>query len=246
MRFPAAGLAALMAAGAVLGGCAAPLPTYPWTDQGAALDVLSQRARGVRTVSATGTIVLSKSDGSPIHLDAAVAAEVPGRLRVRAWKFGHVAFDLTLTPDGLWVLTGDDAPADAEDSLAGLTSDRFAEAWGLFTGDFFGSDAPHVVDSGGRTFIVSRAWNNDGATVACVVDRATLTPQRYEVLEKGGAVRQSLELARYRQVSGIVWPLTVAARGPSGFMVLDLDEVEINTELAPGAFNAPARAVKRR
>lgn len=233
-------------AGAILlCGCAAPLPTYPWVDHRTALTVLSERAKAVRTVSAWGTIVLGKAEGSAVHLDGALAAEIPGRLRVRAWKFGQAAFDLTVTPDGVWIMTGEDAPADAETSMEGLTSDRFAEGWGLFTGDFFAGADHHIKDDGGPMFAVSRPWGNGGDTVWCFVDRSTLTPLKYRIVDAGGRIHQTLELDRYRQIDGIPWPFQVTARGDSGFLILDMDEVELNTQMPAGAFKPPARAVKR-
>lgn len=229
----------------LLCGCAAPLPAYIWIDYETALEALSERARSVRTLSATGTIVLGRTEDSAVHLEGAMVSELPGKLHVRAWKFGHTAFDLTLTPEGLWILTGEDAPADADASLSGLTSERFSEAWGVFTGDFFASADREITDTGGKAFTVSRPWGSSGVRVTAVVDRRTLTVTRYQVVDANGLERQSLDLDRYREIGGIPWPLRITARGESGLLVLDMDDAELNSELPPAAFRPPARAVKR-
>ena len=109
----------------VLTGCAARqqvdanLPTYGRLDHAAALRVLAERAQSVRSVSAQAALTLTRADGQSVQLDGAVAMAPPGRVRLRAWKFNQAVFDLTLTPEGLWVLTPDD-PGRLDFSFSGL------------------------------------------------------------------------------------------------------------------------------
>src|SRR5215207_7588135 len=87
---------------------ASPLPTYPSLDNAAALKVLAGRAEAVKSMSAQCALTLTRPDDQSVQLDGAVVMEPPGKLRLRAWKFGQAVFDLTLTPDGLWVMTPQD------------------------------------------------------------------------------------------------------------------------------------------
>src|SRR5262245_46809970 len=91
-------------------GCASkgpPLPKYDWVDSQNALRILHDRAESIKTVSGTATIDLENAEGDSVRFDGAVAMAPPDRFRMRAWKFNQAVFDLTLTPDGLWILTPD-------------------------------------------------------------------------------------------------------------------------------------------
>ena len=112
-----------------LAGCAARrpvesnLPTYGRLDPAAALRMLAERSASVRSVSAQAGLTLTRADGQSVNLDGAVVMAPPGRVRLRAWKFNQAIFDLTLTPDGLWVLTPDDPARRANSTTNGRGDD---------------------------------------------------------------------------------------------------------------------------
>ncbi|MDB5293662.1 MAG: hypothetical protein JWL69_4903 [Phycisphaerales bacterium] len=223
-------------------GCtpAEKLPTYPWTDARGALHVLAERARSVHTASAECALTLTRPDGESVRLDGALVMKPPGSVRLRAWKFNQAVFDLTLTPDGLWVLTPDDPERRDKILPASVNAGKMARAWALFSGEFFASADLIVHDTGGARFQVERTI--DGQRVVCEVERATLTPRRYTMLDSAGAPRFTLTAERYEEISGIVWPVRLNAVSDSGRILIELHDVELNGELAPGAFTAPKRA----
>lgn len=229
----------------VLGGCARrgggeAVPRYPAMSGGEAVRVLAVRARDVRTVSAEGLLTMTRPDGESVRLDAVMVMEPPGKVRVRAWKFGQAVFDLTLNEDGLYLVTMDDPSRAAQLKRAGVSAGQLARAWGLLSGGFF--DSPKlVVTEEGRVLRVR--GESDGRVVVCEVDRATLTPRRYVMLDDQGRERFTLTLDRYRtEDGGVAWPGRLTARSESGQVVVEYRDVELNGELAPGAFVPPKRA----
>jgi hypothetical protein len=237
----------------LLGGCAAPLPTYPWADTHSALALMARRADAIRTFASPCSIYIQRPDGYSVSLDGAAAAQIPGWLRIRAWKFGNAVFDLTVTPEGIWLLRD---RGDGPESAPEAGPRRLAEAWSLLTGRFFEESGSSVTDEGGNRFTIQRPLGDGEAVVFCEVDRATLTARTFTITEPGGAIRLRLGLERYREVGDTVWPRrlvaeiappTGAGRGGSGAMrvVIAFEEPEINTELPPAAFVPPRRAVKQ-
>jgi hypothetical protein len=226
----------------LLVGCAPAekLPTYPWTDARSALHVLAERARAVHAASAECALTLTRPDGESVRLDGALAMKPPGSLRLRAWKFNQAIFDLTLTPEGLWVVTPQDPERRDKVLPASISAGKMARAWALFSGGFFTADDLIVHDSGGARLQVERTI--DGQRVVCDVERATLTPRRYSVFDAGGVARFTLIADRYEDFHGIIWPVRLSAVSESGKIVIELHDVELNGELPPGAFTPPRRA----
>ena len=227
-------------------GCArrtpSPLPTYHGLDDAAALRVLAGRAESVKTLSAPCGLTLTRPDGQTVQLDGAVAMEPPQRLRLRAWKFGQAVFDLTLTPDGLWVVAPQD-PGRREKVLpATLSAAQFGREWAMLNGRFFLEN--DLTTGGDAKWLSVRRRLEDGRTVTCRVDRSTLTPRDYEMRDPQGDVRFRFALADYRLVNGVPWPMKLAARSADGRIDIRLKEVELNEELAPNAFKPPRRAEK--
>jgi hypothetical protein len=237
-------LAALM-----VGGCAtrpkpaSDLPTFGDVDRATALHVLDERARAVKSVSARSVLTLTRPDGQTVRLDGAVVMAPPDRLRLRAWKFNQAVFDLTLTPDGLWVVTPDDPSRRQKVLPASLSAAQLGREWALLSGSFFGDPGLTVRDAGDR-LVVSRSLD-DGRTVMCDVDRGTLTPRRYRMFDPAGRARFTLTLGDYGVFNGIAWPTRLDARSGEGRIGIRLDDVELNGELAPNAFKPPRRAEKQ-
>ncbi len=241
----------------LLAGCAAPLPTHAWAGPEEAMEVLRQRAASVRTLQSSARVVLTRADGETVHLDAALVARFPDRLRLRAWKLGRAVFDLTYAPEGLWLATGPEMGAGTEGLDASTAG--FARAWSLFSADFFSPAMATIPrDDGGPTrptFTVERRPDpgrpgeatavGRGGLIVCEVDRATLTPRRYTALDGAGSPRSTLVLDGYRDFDGILWPTRIHADSEGGSVVVWLDSARFNEELPAGAFVPPAGAVKR-
>jgi outer membrane lipoprotein-sorting protein len=233
-----------------LGGCAAnrepQLPAYTWVDSDTALRDLRARSAAVENVSAACDVTLGRPDGETVQLDGAMVMRNPGYVRLRAWKFNRAVFDLTLTPEGLWVMTMDD-PARREQVLpASVNAADFMRQWSYLNGKLFQeADANDVTVNGDTVVVVGRTADNSesAATLRCEVDRRTLTPRRY-VYEDSGR-KFELKMERYQQIDGVAWPTRLVARGDVGSVVIQQRDVEINHELAPQAFVPPRRAEKR-
>jgi hypothetical protein len=239
----------ILALAAIAGGCASRrtvdsnLPTYDQVDEQTALRILDERARAVRTVSARSDLTLTRADGQTVRLDGAVVMAPPDRLRLRAWKFSQAVFDLTLTPDGLWVMTPDD-PARREKVLpASLSAAQLGREWALLSGSFFG-DPGLKVRTASDAVVVTKSLD-DGRAVVCDVDRRTLTPRRYRLLDPAGRTRFTLRLSQYGLFGGIPWPTRLNAVSEDGRIGIVLKDVELNGEVAPNAFKPPRRAEKQ-
>ena len=237
-------LLALLASGCAggRGPDAGLLPKFANVDHATALRVLSERAEAVRTLSARCDLTLARADGQTVRLDGAIAMAPPERLRLRAWKFGQAVFDLTLTPDGLWVVAGDD-PSRREKVLpASVSAAQLGREWAMLSGSFFREHDLDVRDDG-RRLVVSRRLA-DGRTMECDVERATLTPRRYRMLDPAGRTRFILALSDYGMFNGVPWPTRLLATSDDGRISVRLSDVELNGELAPAAFTPPRRAEK--
>jgi outer membrane lipoprotein-sorting protein len=224
-------------------GCATEhIPTYPPMPPAQAMKVLADRAHAIHTVSAQGLITLTRDNGDTVRLDAAVVLQPPQRARLRAWKFGQAVFDMTLTPEGLWLIAPRQDSHTREIRAAGANTGKLMRQWlHLITGAF---DDPGTVprEEGNRLILIHA--EPDGMTMTCEVDRKTLTPRRYTLKDPKGATRFALVLSRYIEISGTVWPRRIEASSDSGRIRIDLRDVEINGELPPAAFRPPARAEK--
>jgi outer membrane lipoprotein-sorting protein len=218
------------------------LPAYHWTDAATALHDLAARASAVHTASAQCQITLTRSDGQSVRLDGALAMQPPDRVRLRAWKLGQAVFDLTIIPQGVWMVLPDDPQGKQRLIPAGASAAEMARAWALFSGGFFSAADARVIDTGGPRFRVERLI--EGKAVVCEVERATLTPRRYVLSDSSRVQRFVLTEEDYQMIGGIPWPTRLTAVSENGTINLQLHDVELNTELPPAAFTPPRRAQK--
>jgi outer membrane lipoprotein-sorting protein len=237
---------AVIVASLIGAGCArraaSPLPTYHGLDDAASLNVLAERAKAVKSLSSQCRLTLTRPDGQSVQLEGAIVMAPPDRLRLRAWKFNQAVFDLTMTPEGLWVMAPQD-PGRREKVLpASLSAAQFGREWAMLNGFFF-LQPDLSTEASGKWFNVRRRLE-DGRTVLCRVDRGTLTPRQFEMRDAEGRLRFRFTLDDYRMIEGIPWPTTLAARSSDGKIDIRLKDVELNQELAPTAFRPPRRAEK--
>ena len=226
----------------MLAGCAARenLPAYPWSGSAGAIAVLSHRAQSIKTVSAQCQLTLTRADGQSVRLDGAMAMKPPDSVRLRAWKMGQAVFDLTITNGQTWVETPSDRDARARVLPASASAGKMARAWALLSGAFFTGDDLHVIDRGGPRFMLWRTI--EGSRVECEVDRATLTPRVYSMIDPTGRRRLELIEDHYKEIGGIAWPTRMTAHSDQGTVVVEMSDIELNIDLPPGAFRPPARA----
>ena len=235
----------LIAAGLLplLSGCSSnEVPKQPWTNHETALAVMSRRAEALQTLSARCLLTLENSQGT-VRFDSGLAMKRGGYVRMRAWKFNQAVFDLTVTPEGMFVIAPED-PADPGKALrARMSAVRIARAFRIFGGDLFSSDNVVVMDQRGPTFTFREAAGED-TTILCTVDRETLTAQKYELVDASGMTRFTLKLERYRRFGEAVFPMRIIGESGSGMFTAELEEVEVNQPLAPNSFIPPPRAEK--
>lgn len=229
----------------VLAGCAAPLPRYPGVSTQEALDILAGRAESLRTLSAECEITLTDPAGESVRLDGATALAFPDRVRIRAWKFGQVAFDITAAEGRVWVLTAD-APGPRHSADKGVLAavDRLPVAIGLLGPEYFRAATPRAGDDrDDRLTVTGPAPGGEAAT--CVIDRSTITVRELFFTGPESPPTRRVRFDRYRTISGMPWPTLLEFSGPEGVIVLRLRDVSLNEPLAESAFVPPRRAVEQ-
>lgn len=220
-------------------GCASVLPTYAWTGHDDAMAHIVQQQQAINSVRGSCSIYMQQGAGGGVSLDGAIAARQPSYLRLRAWKFNHTAFDLTASPDGLWLLTGD----EPSESPTRVTFDQVTAAWSLLSGAFF-QTAKQVSTSSTEHIVAGR--DADGSMVRSVIDRRTRVPLRFEYLDEQGIARAALRLERHRSVDGYIWPMQLTFLSDDARIVITMRDVEINREIPSAVFQPPSRAVRQR
>jgi hypothetical protein len=244
MRAPI-NIALLCIAAICIVGChkpAPPLPTYQWTDDATAIRTIAERARSIHTVQGTCGLTLTKPDGDRVALDGILVFAPPDRLRLSAEKMSHKIFDLTLNPDGLFILVDD--PSRKEKIMpASLSAARFVREFAMFNGGLF--DAPDLKTRHEDNKLIVTRNLADGRRVECQVEQATLTPRLYRLFDPSGVERFTLKIPEYRIISGIVYPDRMIANSEQGKIEIQMRDVELNTETTEGAFIPSPKAQKQ-
>ena len=228
------------------GGCAhhpvENIPHYPLMDPTSSLQQIAQNTSQVKTLNGEGLITLTRPDGESVRLDAAMAMQPPDRARIRAWKFGRGIFDLTVTPDGVWAVIPEDPKHKEQITTAGVSAAKLAKTWSVLSGGFFQSTGLTTEVKGDK--LIVRRQSPDEPVVLCEVDRVTLTPRKYLMLDDTGKTRFSLSLEDYQQFGPVVWPTRLTALSENGTVEIELRDVQVNPELPTNAFIPPRRAEK--
>ncbi len=239
---------------AVAAGChpdappADPLPPVPARSTADELHALADRAGRVRTVAAAGTFDLAGADGQRATYAVAVSIALPDRARLTATAGGRPAFDLTVRPDGVWLAaagTGTDGRPSAA-AVAGADAAGLARALTSLLSPAFFADPANAATDTGDELTITRGRPNESA-VACHVDRRTLTPTRYELLDAVGATRFTLDLADWHAApggaaGGAAWPWRATAAEAAGRVALTMSAVTVNADLPADATTPPAGA----
>jgi outer membrane lipoprotein-sorting protein len=247
MRVRLVGWIAFTAAATLFGGggCAPreepeSIPKYKLTGPDETLRQLAERARRVQALSGEGLITVRPPDGQSLRLDGLIVMRPPDHARLRATKFDRAVFDLTVRPDGVWMLSPDDPTRKEQIAAAGASAAKLAKTWSVLSGGFFEGAGLQAREQGDR--LVVRRRVSGEPDVVCEVDRPTLTPRKYQLLDDKGVARFTMAMDRYRPFGDVVWPMRLTATSDGGVVVVELREVEVNPDLPPGAFDPPKRA----
>lgn len=215
------------------------LPRYQGLTDEQVLAALAERADQVQRVMASGTLLLDDKDRGPIHLDIAMLAMGNDRLRLRAWKLGQPAFDLTRDGDTLWLWVSDRSD---EPQTPFPSAQQIDIGWALLSGRLF--TAPPQSIKSGDTLEVQYTLDPSTST-RIQIDRQTLTITRLDIVSSGGQPQQTLLPEHYRLIDNHPWATRLTSTGSGGRFVLQLDEVEINGDLPPGVFKPPHNATRQ-
>ncbi len=218
------------------------LAKYSAMDESSEVRTLARRSALVKTVSGTGTLELSQPNGDGVVLDVAVVLQMPNHARLRAWKMGQAVFDLTVSPEGVWLETGQQGSRKQQITSAGDNAARVTRGLSLLSGGFFDDPTLTGFDEGNQ--LILRQQHPNEPAITCRVDRDTLTPRQFRMVDSTGVERFSLTLGEYADSAGLLWPRKVTAVSSVGTIVVALDDLELNGETAEGAFVPPPRAEK--
>ena len=224
-------------------GCGPRLPVHKWRGHDLALRTIVHRAELLETLTAECRLILTRPDGTSTQLDGALVARMPGYFRLRAWKLSQPVFDVTLTPQGLWIFTADRA---GDDPLRSLPAERIADAWSILSAGIVNPSWDPLPELDRRRFRVGKDVSSCDAPTNCAIDRSTFTIRECEFVESEDDGNLALRMDRYRVIDGHVWPLRIEALSDHGRVTLLLDDVSINGEITEGAFQPPRRAMKKR
>lgn len=234
-----------------LPGCitpAPPLPTVEWDTLEDARQILIDRQNAIESVQAQLKLKITSPppESETNTLDAALVMRGDDRFRLRAWKLNQTIFDLTVTPDGTFIMANEEmkkkAP-EAEQDLAGL-ADRLGA---LLRGPDYAdatirrslgkrgtADEDNLVLNWGPTTRADFSATFDAETLG--LRYAYVTPQ---------ARNHRVTLGTVQTTYGEnIWFRTVTAVGDFGRVEMTFRDVELNGELNPRAFRPPRRAVR--
>ncbi|MCH8242121.1 MAG: hypothetical protein IH897_05855 [Planctomycetes bacterium] len=224
-------------------GCGPRLPVYPWRGHDLALRTIVHRAELLETLTAECRLILTRPDGTSTQLSGALVARMPGYFRLRAWKLSQPVFDVTLTPQGLWIFAAD---LTGGDPLQSLPAERIVDAWSILSAGIVNSSWDPVPDLERRRFRVGKDISSSDTPTNCAIDRSTFTIRECEFVAGEDDGNLALRMDRYKVIDGHVWPLRIEALSDHGRVTLLLDDVSINGEITEGAFQPPRRAIKKR
>lgn len=264
---------------ATLGGCARPaqLPTYPSMSAESALGLMAARQQTIKTFTARADLVLTRPDDQPgarqsVSLEGVLIARPPEALRLRAWKLGRAVLDLTVDGPSAWIMTAGDDPSGAPEGASAAqvrgALDLLGPAYFRAAREVTGPLPAGLAVAGDAQALWTSGPALGRPDALCEIDRSTLTPRRFVVVDESGTIRAEMLLSTYALVPVGSEPAAAAGPPPRGKTVavpmrievragggggdgrgggvieIELSEVEINGTLEPGAFVPPARARK--
>ena len=231
--------AVMLAVVILVPGCAGSLPIYKSMGGEESLEAIARRQEALCSLSAECELELTDAAGREVKLDAVLVAQPPRRVRLRAWKLGRAVFDLTIADGRAWLFTPEDGLPAGAFQAQDVPARQLGDALSLLGPEYFRS--ARLID-GDEMILTVRGTLLGHPEVECRIDRRTLVPLLFAFGTESGEESRELSLTDYRAFDRLVWPMRLQLRGPSGTVVLRFREVELNGELAPGAFIPSARA----
>jgi hypothetical protein len=196
----------------------------------------------VHSISGEALLTLTRPDGQSIRFDAALVTEPQAhKARIRAWKFGQAIFDLTMDGRDVYLVSPEKSSRAEDIRKAGVSAAQLTRAWSVLSGGFFDADDLKIEEHD-KVLRASRLV--DSVEVVCEIERATLVPRKYMIMDDLGRQRFTLTLDRYQIISAIPWAKRMTATSDSGVIKVEFRDVELNGEIPPGAFTPPKRAEK--
>ena len=227
-------------AATVFGGCSTHLPAYPSMTDEEAITTIAIRQASITSISAECDLDLTDAAGQRISFDGVLVAMPPSRLRLRAWKFGHAVFDLTLVDGKAWMIAPEDQGGGHRFEKDAIPAKHLSEAVNILGDAFFRTATPAGGDS--KTLLAKgTAFGRED--MVCEIDRLTLTPLRFFAAGDAEGSAAQLLLGEYTVANETVWPMRVTLTSPSGEVLIRVRTVELNETLPSGAFTPPKRAI---
>ncbi len=225
-------------------GCAPSLPRVGPVPFAQSIQTLRERADAVETVAAEGRLTLTDSRGQRVTLDAVLVSEGDQRMRIRTWKLNQAVFDLTRNEDGLWLWQSSRMQRQAVDADE-LSPDHLMAVWRLMRGQVFHDTPSDAIDGTALDLTYPLHFDDVPMTLQATIDRSTLVPVRYVLLDEAQRVRLTLRLERYRMIGEVPWPMRITAESDEGTVRIAWSHVALNEPTATGAFKPPSRAERR-
>jgi hypothetical protein len=245
-----------------VGGCGFPMKTYGPMAPAAARSVLHERFALLTNVDARATLILSRSEGQNVQMDAVLLMQPPRSTRLTAWYPEVGEFELTITPGGAWLLEPVlDNPVDAwwykkqpdpgpfvkRGAARGLMTVSNLLLGGMFRDDVLPTD--QAVDL--KSCYEFRRMTRDGLTIVCDVDKELVVPTVYRIMDANGSECYELDLSDYGNPDQIDWPFTIVAKkiNPEPHAAPDTIElnchwVSLNDSVPDGTLQPRATATK--
>lgn len=205
---------------------------------------LNRRSRQVRTISGSGRLILTRSKGPSVELRIALAARQPDRLRIRAWKWTQLAFDVTTTPQGIWVALGDEGEVDADATSLGELARNLGRALAMASGAI-GTKGWERVQSSGEVVKLVRAGSDETARVTCEIDPIGPTIRSLKWQPPDGPSRR-ITWDRFTRLGPFLWPMRMVGDSQTGSFELLWVDVELNSDLPADVFVPPPAGEKLR
>ena len=203
---------------------------------------LVARAQAARTLRGRAEMALSAADwDGSTQAEAAILAEAPGRLRLRAYAGPITAFDLVTRDDRFWAYVPErhevwSGPAEALERRLGFPV-RADDLVAILLGRPFGApDAARLVSLDTDRAVL--AWESPrGGTVRVTVRRLDGAAIAYEWARDGRTLAVLKADDFMREPSGL-WPRRLSLRWtePEATLRLVFREQQLNRDLPAGAF----------
>lgn len=201
---------------------------------------LEARAEAIRSLRAECRIMISKRGRGAVELRGVLIADKANRLRLRAWKASQVAFDLTATPEGTWLLAEvESSRREQEGAESSIAEAQVSRAVDLL----FGVPGGPLRATGKRDALVYEQPLRKGQGRArCELNRYTALLEGCAFVDSGGRSRAEVQFDGYRLVEGVALAHEIEFRAGGLRIEMEVTDLELNPQLSNAVFQPPADA----